>query len=101
VSRIQGACAYCQKRRAVNRDHVVPRSLVKRLKGRPLRSDIPEELLVTVPACLFCNTGKGTRRLVPPSWADRVALLNELIPGKPWRVWDGDTKSPAYREVWL
>lgn len=94
-------CAYCGHRRAVQRDHVVPRSLAKRLKGRTLRRDIPSELLVTVPACMFCNTGKGTRRLVPPSWADKVSVLNELIPGTPWRVWDGDTKSPAYKDVHL
>lgn len=89
-------CAYCRERYAVNRDHVVPKSY---RKHRPTDS-IPTHLRETVPACFQCNLRKGTRRLVPPSWADRLDELNEVLPGVPWRVWDGNPKAPAFSEVW-
>ena len=70
-------CAYCGKARAIHKDHIVPKALRRRHGGW---DD------VTVPACGPCNWRKGTLRLVPPSWADR---LHELPGVKPWRVWDG------------
>jgi 5-methylcytosine-specific restriction endonuclease McrA len=84
-------CAYCGTRRAVHRDHVVP-------KSHRRRSDLPDDLRDTVPSCFDCNIRKGARKLVPVSWADRIPLLQEYIPG-PWRVWDGDPKSPAFTAV--
>lgn len=97
-------CAYCGKARAVNRDHVIPQSLRKRMakekawmkrvrieSGHYYANEIPAYLLVTVPSCFRCNMLKGDSRLVPPSWVDRVDILNELLPGTPWRTWDGST----------
>ena len=86
-------CAYCRKARAVNRDHVVPKSYRR-------KAPIPQELCGTVPACFACNIRKGNRRLVPASWADRLGLLESYYPGTPWRVWMGDVREPAYSEVW-
>ena len=103
-------CAYCGTERAVNRDHVVPQSLARKYR-RPhagqcpckrcavLRPSPPEELLATVGACFACNNLKGARRLVPPSWADKLDQLSEWFPGTPWRVWCGSTTEPAFREV--
>lgn len=85
-------CAYCRKARAVNMDHVVPRSYRR-------KQAIPPELAGTVPACFACNNRKGTRRLVPGSWAPLIPLLESHYPGTPWRVWNGDTSDPSYREV--
>lgn len=106
------ACAYCGKP-AVNEDHVVPKSLRRRVKqdaawrkrrmprstGYAALREVPAELLKTVPACFGCNIRKGSRRLVPPSWASKVPLLNEYFPGVPWRVWTGGVDEPAYAEV--
>lgn len=105
-----GLCAYCGKARATTVDHVIPQSLAKKQRNPhqgqcscklcdSRRPAIPEYLLVTVPACGPCNWRKGTRRLVPPSWEPRIELLNELLPGTPWRTWDGSPLSPAFREV--
>lgn len=88
------ACSYCGKARAVNQDHVVPKSYRKKMAIHPV-------LAGTVPACFRCNNLKGTRRLIPASWADKLTLLAQEFPGTPWRVWDGDTKSDAYRGVHL
>ena len=74
-------------------DHVVPKYLAKR------HPELPPELTATVPCCFPCNIRKGTRKLVPESWDDKLPLLRELIPG-PWRTWDGDPLSPNYREAW-
>lgn len=96
-------CAYCGERRAVGRDHVVPKTIAKRLKLRKSRRnnpDFPQDLLATVPACLECNVRKSTRKLVPPSWEDKIPRLVELLPG-PWRVWRGDPLEVAFREVHL
>lgn len=104
---IEGTCAYCGHKRAVNRDHVVPRSLRanymanvrvsrKRHQVRPL---IPDEFMGLVPACFACNARKGSRRLVPRSWEHKIDALNDFFGGTPWRVWSGDTSEPAYREV--
>lgn len=82
------ACSYCGTRRAVNQDHVVPKTMRKRY-------DVPAELLLTVPACFECNIRKGTRKLVPPSWADKIPALKDALPGR-WRVWNGDPKSPSF-----
>ncbi len=60
---------------------------------------IPPELLVTVPACFDCNNRKGTRRLIPAFWADRIETLNDLLPPATWRVWRGLTSEPAYHDV--
>lgn len=87
-------CAYCNQRRAVNKDHVIPKSTAKK------HLNLPAELLVTVPSCFECNIRKGTRKLVPPSWADRVEMLRVFIPGQ-WRVWDGDPQSEAFTAVHL
>lgn len=85
-------CAYCQTRDAVNKDHVVPKSLRR-------AHTIPDEFQGTVPACFSCNMRKGQRRLVPPSWAHLIPQLNEHFGGTPWRTWDGNPMSPAFREV--
>lgn len=102
----EGACAYCGVRRGVNQDHVVPASVAKKFRHAPgacpcalHERKIPEEWLVTVDACFECNNRKGARRLVPPSWGDKVDALNEFFGGTPWRVWDGDPKSEAFRSV--
>jgi 5-methylcytosine-specific restriction endonuclease McrA len=97
-----GPCAYCQAARAVNWDHVVPRSLVRRYnRSAPLDApSIPAEWLVVVGACFACNIRKGSRRLVPPSWAKQVHALNRFFGGTPFRVWAGDTKEPAFAEAW-
>ena len=87
-------CAYCGSRPAVNADHVVPKALRKTLREK--YGSLPEELRGTVPACMACNVRKGTRKLVPPSWADYIPILKEFIPGQ-WRVWDGNPMSASYR----
>lgn len=91
LARVSGVCAYCLKKRATNRDHVVPRSIAKRY-------NLPEALKATVPACFDCNNRKGTRKLIPASWACHIPALQEVIPGA-WRVWDGDPQSDAFRAV--
>lgn len=93
-------CAYCGKP-AVNADHVIPAALVRRYnRSAPLDApSIPAEWLAVVPACFECNIRKGTRRLVPPSWASKVSALNAFFGGSPFRVWDGSPQSPAYTEV--
>ena len=90
-------CAYRRATAAVNQDHVIPRVVRKRFGV----AGIPEELLQTVPCCFACNHRKGARALVPPSWADRVPALKQLLPRKAWRVWDGDPASPMIRGVHL
>ena len=75
-------CAYCGKP-AVHMDHLVSKSMRRRHPGW-------ED--VTVPACFACNMRKGTRRLVPPSWKDR---LDELPGTRPWKVWTGDKPQGA------
>jgi len=102
-------CAYCRTRWAVTVDHVVPRSLIgkhrsSRRRKKPCtcrRHDVPAFLLVTVLACLECNLLKGTRRLIPLSWEPCLPELERYFPGTPWRVWSGDVREPAFREVWV
>lgn len=89
-----GVCAYCGSREVIHRDHVVPRSF------RRIRP-IPPELQGTVESCGPCNWRKANRRLIPPSWEDKLPALEEAFPGAKWRIWDGSTDSPAYREVWI
>lgn len=101
---IEGLCAYCGERKAVSRDHVVPRALRKHyLPNRKVdqRPKIPRELMGTVVACAECNVRKATRRLVPPSWAEKIDALNAFFGGVEWRVWQGSTSDPAYRDAWL
>jgi len=96
-------CAYCGLRRAVNLDHVVPKSTPLWKYRRDLVEIPPAiahgELTATVPACFDCNIRKGARRLVPPSWADKIDALNDYFGGTPWRVWDGNPQAAAFREV--
>lgn len=89
-------CAYCGVRQGLTRDHVMPKHLVKRLKrqGR----EIPAELTATVACCLICNLNKSTRKLVPPSWEDKIPALREVYNGK-WRVWRGDNREQAFSQV--
>lgn len=75
-------CAYCGER-AVHMDHVVHRF------ERKKRAGIPTEFLGLEPACMKCNITKGTRRLVPPSWAHQLDAMNEFFGGTRWRTWDG------------
>ena len=86
-------CAYCGTERAVNSDHVIPKYLAKR------HPELPQELTATVPSCFPCNIRKGTRKLVPESWADKIPALKDAIPGS-WRVWHGSTQEDSYREAW-
>ena len=92
-------CAYCDGRNGVVtcRDHVIhrmrwkPRARIAALVG--FDRDDPQNL---VPACTFCNINRITRKLLPPSWADRVEWLNTLFPSRvPWRVWDGSIEGLA------
>jgi hypothetical protein len=104
----ESRCAYCRKAPAVDKDHVVPQSLMKTHKARltalrkarllPLTMKVLRE---TVPACRACNFHKASRRLVPASRAYRIAAYTEIFPGTPWREWDGDVNSPAYREAFV
>ena len=100
-------CAYCGDL-ATTADHVVPRAVLgkhrseRALKGKTCpckRHSVPVHLLELVAACERCNLLKLTRRLIPPSWADRLTLLQVMFPGTPWRVWHGDVREPAFREV--
>ncbi len=73
-------CSYCRKARAVHQDHIFSKALRRRF---------PDWENITVPACYHCNMIRGTRRLLPPSWADREAELEELT-GRCWFVWNGE-----------
>lgn len=79
-------CAYCGKR-AVQADHVIPRTVRARLAR--CESKLDPLLLGLVAACRDCNEGKGTRPLIPASWEDRLDELNALHIGV-FRVWRGD-----------
>lgn len=105
-------CAYCTLRPSVSRDHVVPKSLRKRVmckwviktgicRCKVKHRAVPIELLELVPACFRCNTTKGTRRLVPQSWEPRISLLNEHFPGTPWRTWAGDVTDANFRRAFV
>ena len=72
-------CAYCLGR-ATTMDHLIP----KAERRRHGIADDDERYLVA--CCLTDNLRKGTRRLVPPSWKDR---LDELPGTRPWKVWTG------------
>lgn len=57
-------CAYCGHRVATSTDHVIPRGLLDDdLMGRfyILSADDPRNML---PACHWCNTSKGGKRLL-------------------------------------
>ena len=100
-------CVYCTKRRAVNQDHVVPKSLLTvrreyiptrkgyvKLKGAFVNGrEVPAHLLELAPACHPCNIAKGARRLVPESWSHLIDELNDLFGGTKWRVWRGDAET--------
>lgn len=89
-------CAYCGQP-AVHKDHVVPRSIVRRQKR--MQRPVPEHLLGTVPACMTCNVNKLARCLIPASWAHLLDELNDLGIGK-FRVWRGGVDEKAYTETW-
>jgi hypothetical protein len=97
---IEGACVYCGERRAVTRDHVIPRAVLRTYNATAPDDapSVPPEWLGEVPACLECNVRKGRRRFVPPSWADQVSQLNEFF-GAIWSVWSGDPAEPEFRKV--
>ncbi len=81
-------CAYCRKEPAVHLDHIMSRALRRRFP----------DFTDTVPACFKCNMIKGTRRLIPPSWAHRQAELEELT-SHPWQVWNGDPRELGAQKV--
>ena len=94
-------CAYCGRNLEImggNKDHVVPRQVAKNYQRHHKGQHLPAELRVTVWSCFPCNIRKGTRKLVPMTWADKIPELKELMGGD-WRVWDGNPMSPAFREV--
>jgi 5-methylcytosine-specific restriction endonuclease McrA len=73
-------------------DHIVP-------KGDRRRAGIGDLDAEYMAACCHDhNILKGSRRLCPPSWADRLSALNERT-GREYRVWLGTTMEPAFREV--
>lgn len=83
----------------MNLDHVVPKSMQRKFRETK-GYDLPKRLAATVGSCFECNNRKGTRKLVPPSWGNRIAALKEYIPGE-WRTWDGDVRAAAFSEVHL
>lgn len=82
LARDHHVCAYCGQR-ATMVDHILSRAESRRQQIS--RDD--EDWCCS--ACLACNLRRGTRRLLPPSWAERQAELEERT-GKRWLVWDGD-----------
>ncbi len=71
-------CSYCLEAPAIHSDHIFSKALRRRFP----------EWDMTVPACFDCNILKGTRRLLPPSYAHRQQEIEGLT-GKRWKVWDG------------
>lgn len=100
---IEGMCAYCGKRRADSRDHVVPRSVLRTYNATaPIDApSVPAKWLVEVGCCLTCNWLKANSRLVPPSWRRQVAAMNRFFGGTEWRTWAGDPRDPALKAVHL
>ena len=94
LARYGGKCAYCGAPNPRTIDHIV----AKADRRRAGIDDLDETYLV--PACLGDNVLKGTRRLVPPSWAEKVDALNSFFGGVEFRVWRGSVQEPAYAEVW-
>lgn len=99
--KVVGACAYCGVRRAVTRDHVIPRSVLRSYnraapEGAP---SVPGKWLDVVGACFECNVTKSSSRLVPPSWKAEVNQLNRFFGGTEWRVWSGSPSDPALKAV--
>ena len=80
-------CVYCGKP-AVQQDHIFSKALRRRFP----------DFTDTVPACFKCNMLKGTRCLIPPSWAHRQAELEELT-SKRWQVWAGDPRELGAEKV--
>ncbi len=75
-------CAY-HPGRANTMDHIFSKA-----EGRRWGIARDDEQWI-VAACHTCNHRRGTRRLLPPSWAHRQAELEELT-GKKWQIWSGD-----------
>ena len=75
-------CAYCGEL-AQTIDHILS-------KAESRRCGIKRwDKIWIVAACRECNVRKGTRRLIPPSFAAyRDALVR--LTGKKWQVWSGD-----------
>lgn len=86
-------CAYCGRANPRTIDHIIPNADRQRFG-----IDFLDERYM-VACCLGDNSMKGTRRLLPPSWASRVEEMNAAFPGAPWRVWRGGSDEPAFREV--
>lgn len=82
-------CAYACTERAVHQDHVIPRSLFKKHRNLAALLGFGPDGDNLVGACFAHNVRKGTRRYVPPSWADKLDFINALVPGAKFQVWDG------------
>ena len=74
------ACAYCTKRRAQQRDHVVPRAMRRHF------NIAEDDARFHVPACRHCNEAKYTFAVYP------AGFDTSILPGNPnkWREWNGD-----------
>ncbi len=77
-------CAYCGGS-AGTIDHILS-------KAESRRQGIARDDKAWIVACCHrCNWRKGTRRLIPASWAPRQAELEEMT-NKKWQVWSGDPR---------
>jgi hypothetical protein len=82
-------CVYNCDQRAVHQDHVIARALFKRHRNLATLLGFGPDGENLVPSCFDHNIRKGNRRYVPESWADKLELINSLIPGAKHQVWDG------------
>ncbi len=100
LERDEYRCAYCQGKRMMDRSSGVARTIdhiLSKAEGR--RQGIARDDKAWIVACCHrCNWRKGTRRLIPPSWAHRQAELEELT-SKKWAVWSGDPRELGAEEV--
>ncbi len=91
LERDEYRCAYCSGR-ATEIDHILSRA-----EGRRAGIERDNEAWI-VSACHDCNGRKGTRRLLPPSWAHHHQALEEMT-GKKWQVWSGDPRELGAEKV--
>lgn len=82
-------CAYCGKR-AVQRDHLVPKYLRRKFP------QFEEEEWI-VPACRQCNEIKYTFRFVDPAHEDKIPELKEVT-GYTFKVYRGERLSEVFRD---